>query len=94
MYYVYILRSEIDGRSYIGHTADLKARLVKHNKGEVPSTRNRRPLNLIASVGCGTKKAAMKIEAKLKSFRNIKYATNWVRNPKGPLAQLVRASGS
>ena len=46
-YYVYILRSQKDGRLYIGYTGDLKARLEKHNSGGNKSTSNRRPLNLI-----------------------------------------------
>lgn len=46
-YYVYILRSTRDGRWYVGSTEDLKHRLALHNRGAVPSTRPRRPLELI-----------------------------------------------
>ena len=36
-FYVYILQSEIDkGRFYSGLTEDLRARLKKHNAGDVP----------------------------------------------------------
>jgi len=39
MQYVYILRSQSDPeRHYVGTTADLKARLAKHNAGEVTHT--------------------------------------------------------
>ena len=39
MQYVYILRSRADPeRHYVGTTADLKARLAKHNAGEVTHT--------------------------------------------------------
>ena len=39
MTYVYILRSiHHPGRHYIGVTSDLRARLQKHNAGEVPHT--------------------------------------------------------
>ena len=46
-FYVYILRSRLDGRLYTGSTNDLKARLRLHNAGEITSTRPRRPLDLI-----------------------------------------------
>ena len=50
-YHVYVLLSKKDGNFYIGFTDDLKKRLDEHNKGRVPSTRNRTPLILIY---CGT----------------------------------------
>ena len=41
MFYTYILRSiDHPNQRYIGCTADLKARLAKHNAGEVPHTSN------------------------------------------------------
>ncbi len=45
--YVYVLFSLCDNGFYIGFTKDLKQRLVKHSKGEVHSTKFRRPLKLI-----------------------------------------------
>jgi putative endonuclease len=47
MYFVYILQSLKDGRTYVGHAQDLEARLKKHNSGQVNSTRYRRPLTLL-----------------------------------------------
>ena len=46
MYYVYILKSKKDERLYTGSTNDLRRRLSKHNSGEVPSTKPRRPFVL------------------------------------------------
>ncbi len=46
-YYVYVLISEKDGKLYIGKTKNLKERLKKHSKGDVPSTKNRLPMKLI-----------------------------------------------
>jgi putative endonuclease len=46
-YYVYILQSQKDSGFYIGYSTDLKVRLTKHAKGDVISTRLRRPFNLI-----------------------------------------------
>jgi putative endonuclease len=46
MTYVYILRSLADPeRYYIGATADLRARLKKHNAGEVSHTSKYAPLD-------------------------------------------------
>ena len=47
MYYVYILQSEKDGSLYIGFTPDLGARVPKHNKKQVLSTKNKVPWKLI-----------------------------------------------
>ncbi len=43
MFYVYILKSKKDSKLYIGSTNDLKRRFDEHNKGEVRSTKSRRP---------------------------------------------------
>lgn len=46
-YYVYILKSSVDGKLYIGFTINLKQRLQSHAGGQVLSTKNRRFLKLI-----------------------------------------------
>lgn len=46
-YYVYILRSSLDSKFYIGFTTNLKQRLQDHASGKVLSTKNRRFLKLI-----------------------------------------------
>lgn len=46
MFYVYILLSEKDKRTYTGYSNDWKARLKLHNGGFVKATKNRRPLKL------------------------------------------------
>ena len=47
MYYVYILKSQKDGKLYIGSTGNLKQRFKNHKNGQVISTKHRRPLILI-----------------------------------------------
>lgn len=47
MFYTYILRSKKDDNLYIGSTKDLEQRFIKHNKGLVPSTYSRRPLEIV-----------------------------------------------
>lgn len=46
-FYVYILLSKKDEKFYIGFTNNLKRRLSQHAKGEVISTKKRRPFKLI-----------------------------------------------
>jgi len=46
-YYVYTLLSLKDKKLYIGFSTNLKQRLQQHARGEVKSTMNRRPLQLI-----------------------------------------------
>ena len=43
-FHVYVLKSEKDGKNYVGFTNDLRKRLIEHEKGLVKSTANRRPL--------------------------------------------------
>ena len=45
--YVYVLKSEKDGKLYIGCTSDIQNRIEYHDAGKVFSTRNRRPFVLI-----------------------------------------------
>ena len=48
MYYVYILQNQKDNFLYTGYTTyNIKARIIRHDKGLVPATRFRRPLKLI-----------------------------------------------
>jgi len=47
MNYVYILYSKKDKKFYTGKTSNLLVRLEKHIKGQVGSTKNRRPLVLV-----------------------------------------------
>jgi putative endonuclease len=46
MYYSYILKSLKDGRYYYGSTEDVNKRLIKHNNGDVKSTKGRRPFEI------------------------------------------------
>ena len=47
MHYVYVLRSLKDRNLYTGYTTDLRQRIAHHTAGKAPSTRDRRPLQLI-----------------------------------------------
>ena len=68
MFYVYILKSKKDKKSYIGSTNDLRARIKLHNGGGVSSTKFRRPLILIYYEAYLAESDARKREQKLKNF--------------------------
>ena len=46
MYYVYIIKMK-NGQLYTGFTTDIERRIEEHYRGNVKSTRHRRPLKLI-----------------------------------------------
>jgi len=47
MYYIYIIQSLTDKSLYIGYTPDLKKRLIKHNKKQVTSTKDKVPFKIV-----------------------------------------------
>jgi len=66
-YFVYLLLSLTDNRTYLGSTSDLKRRLREHNEGKNISTRNRRPFKLIYAEEYETLDEARKREKYLKT---------------------------
>jgi putative endonuclease len=46
-HFVYILKSEKDGRLYKGHTFNLENRIDEHNSGKTKSTKGYRPWKLV-----------------------------------------------
>ena len=76
MFYVYVLKSCLDGNFYIGHTADLRKRFDEHNQGKVESTRYRTPFELIYYEGCRCVADAVHRERYLKSTYGHRYLKN------------------
>lgn len=68
MYYTYVLRSQKDGRQYIGYTKDLKARFELHQSGGVKSTAYRGPLELLYYEACNTQEDAIRREKYFKTY--------------------------
>ncbi|MDB5626581.1 MAG: nuclease family protein [Tardiphaga sp.] len=67
MKYVYILES-LDGEHfYVGLTDDLRARLARHNAGEVPHTSKFRPWRLRTYIAFSDATQAVAFEKYLKS---------------------------
>ena len=65
-FHVYILKCD-DGGIYTGYTSDLNDRLDRHQRGSVPSTKNRRPVKLAFFASFPNKYKAMEFERYLKS---------------------------
>lgn len=69
MYSLYILQSLKDLGYYIGQTEDLDSRIEKHDKGQVKSTKSRRPFVLIKKEVFSTRSEARKRENYLKKLK-------------------------
>ena len=73
MYYTYVLQSLKDGKFYAGYTKDLKKRFEQHTKGQVTSTKDRRPLKLVYYEACCDKDDALKREKYFKTYHGKMY---------------------
>ena len=68
LYYLYILKSEKDGRFYTGVTNNLERRITEHNKGNSKYYKTRGPFQLVYFEEYSTRSEAMKREYHLKSL--------------------------
>jgi len=80
MYYIYVLRSEIDQNLYVGYTSDMNNRIAQHNAGLVPSTKNRRPLHLIYYEACLNQQDVTHREKYLKTSWGKRYIKARLKN--------------
>jgi len=71
-HWLYILRSVKDGKLYVGVTKNVENRLRQHNEGITPSTRYRKPFELIYKECYNSKREALKRERYLKSLEGSK----------------------
>lgn len=67
LYFTYVLQSEADGMFYVGYSQNVQRRFEQHSKGEVESTRDRRPLSLIYYEACVSQEDAIRRERYLKT---------------------------
>jgi len=72
-YFIYILKSEKDGKFYTGYTNNLKERVNQHNEGKVQSTKNRIPFKLVYFEGCLNQQDAIHREKYLKTSWGKRY---------------------
>ena len=66
-YFVYVLKSESSGKSYVGHTSNLNKRLVEHNNGKSLSTRSKKLWMLVYQEGYSSRAEAASRERYFKS---------------------------
>jgi putative endonuclease len=79
-YYVYVLRSKLDGKFYTGFTYDLEKRLQDHNSGKVTSTKSRVPFEIVYYEVSYCIDDATHREKYLKSTYGKRYIKNRIRN--------------
>ena len=68
MFYVYLLQSKKNLEFYVGFSPDLRQRVLKHNAGQVQSTKRHMPWELIYYEAYKSKDDAIKREQHLKYF--------------------------
>ncbi|WP_298754853.1 GIY-YIG nuclease family protein [uncultured Psychroserpens sp.] len=73
MYYVYVLRSKVDGRLYKGMTMRLDNRIKEHNLGKTKSTKGYLPWVLVYQEVFNTRREARLREKFLKSGQGRDY---------------------
>lgn len=67
MFFVYVLKSQTDGRLYKGMTENIERRIYEHNSGKCKSTKPYRPWVLVLTKSFGTRQEARDYEKWLKS---------------------------
>lgn len=80
MYYTYVLQSEKDNKLYTGYTQNLDLRFEQHQKGQVESTKNRRPFKLIYYEACLDQADALKREKYLKTHYGKMFLKNRLKS--------------
>ena len=66
MYYVYVLKSEKDGRLYFGYSSNLRQRFAEHNRGKGRYTKNFQPWKLVYYEAYASKENARYREKQIK----------------------------
>lgn len=67
MFFVYVLKSKKDGKTYTGYTDNLRRRFAEHNKGMNASTKYRKPLSLVYYEAYSSRADAKQRERRLKT---------------------------
>jgi putative endonuclease len=67
MFFVYAIKSQMDGRIYVGLTSDVSKRVNEHNSGKTKSTKGYKPWQLIYTEVLPSRLEARSREKYLKS---------------------------
>jgi len=76
MFSVYVLKSTIAEKYYIGQSENLQERLIWHNSSRARWTKRFQPWVLVYSENFESRSEAMKREKELKALKNIKLFLN------------------
>ncbi|MCX6810122.1 MAG: GIY-YIG nuclease family protein [Candidatus Berkelbacteria bacterium] len=68
MHYVYVLKSLLTGRYYVGYTIDVDKRLAQHNAGLSRFTKHDKPWEIVYLEAYKLEKFARERERQLKRF--------------------------
>lgn len=76
MFYVYLIESNAyPGKTYVGFTSDLKARIKTHNAGGSVHTAKHKPWRLVGYHAFSSKRKAQEFEYYLKSASGRAFAS-------------------
>ncbi len=77
-FYVYIVQSDKD-KTYIGQTKDLVDRLKRHNSNRSKFTSHKGTWEISEYITVDSRREAVALERKLKSFKNSKKAIQYLQ---------------
>lgn len=77
---MYVLKSQKDGKNYVGYTENLKLRFKSHERGQIKSTQKRRPLKLIYYEACLNQQDATHREKYLKTYHGKMFIKNRLKS--------------
>ena len=80
MYAVYVLKSSTDQTLYVGYTNQLERRFAEHQAGQVSSTKDKRPLELVYAELYKNKLDATARERYLKTGWGRRYLTKTLKH--------------
>ena len=70
MFYVYILKSDVDGSFYAGQTNDLEDRIKRHNESRSVYTKLKRPWRMVYFEEFENRSLALKREKQIKAWKS------------------------
>ncbi len=73
MAWVYILKSDLNGRFYVGSTTDIERRMVQHKNNHTHTTQRMGSLELVFKQAYSTLAEAREVERRLKMLKRKDY---------------------